>query len=355
MTDRDPDSRLLAVVAELRALARAGAAPAQARARIAAAVGPGVELVHERDAAGDTYHFDAILDEPGGAVVLRYCPDRSMPFALRGAERVSDRDLVRVDGEVLPVEQAIALLDFVWSERPLMRRLLDVCIMQAALRAEPVDLSDGAVQAALDRIRVTNGLFTADQTQRWMAERGLTHEALEDHAADQAAILALRGRVVGARVAAEFAAHRAEYDAATLAQVVLPDDAEHRALVERVLADHLGIAGAIGLAVGAGRSAGEDLAITSVRRRELTGALREAVFERPAGQLHLVRDGGRLALVHVFARRAAELDAATEELIATELFDAWLAERRAAARIVWNWGSADRTEGAVHPSPADPN
>lgn len=352
MIDRDPEIRILAVVAELRALARAGATPAHARARIAAAGGPGVELVHERDAAGDTFHFDAILDEPGGAVAVRYCPDRGMPFALRGAERLSDRDLVQVDGEVLPVEQAIGLLDFVWCERPVMRRLLDVCVIQAALRAEPVEVDASAVQAALDRIRAANGLYRAADTQRWMAERGLTHEALEAHAEDQAAILALRDRVVGPGLAAQFADHRAEYDAATVAQIVLADTPEHRALAERAAVDRLGIAAAIGLAVGAGRAAGDDLAITRVRRRELSGALREAVFERPAEQLHAVRDRDRLVLVHVFARHPAELDGATAELIAAERFDAWLAQRRAAARIVWNWGSADRTDAALAPGPA---
>ncbi|HEY0476223.1 MAG TPA: TIGR04500 family putative peptide maturation system protein [Kofleriaceae bacterium] len=352
MIDRDPDIRILAAVTELRALARAGATPADARARIAAVAGPGAELVHERDAAGPGYHFDAILEEPGGAVTLRYCPDRGMPFALRGAERLSDRDLVEVDGEVLPVAQAIALLDFVWSERPVLRRLLDVCLIQAALRAEPVEVDAAAVQTALDRIRVANGLYSAAETQRWMAERGLSHEALEAHAADQAAILALRDRVVGARLTAELAADRAEYDAATLARIVVPDDAEHHALVERAAAERLGIAAVIGLVVAAGRAApGDDLAIARVRRRELGGALRDAVFERPIGQVHAVRDAGRLVLVHVFARHAAELDGATAELIAAELFDAWLAERRAAARIVWNWGSADRTAAATAPEP----
>jgi putative peptide maturation system protein len=350
MTYRDLDARILNIVAELRALARASAPPATARARIIAAGGPGVDLVHERDPGGASYHFDAILDEPDGAVTVRYCPDRGMPFAVRGAQRMSDRDLVQVDGEVLPVSHAVAMLDFVWSERPVMRRLIDACILQAALRAEPVDLDDGAVQTALDRIRAANGLHSAGDTQRWMAERGMTHEALEAYAEDQAAILALRDRVVGARVAAHFAAHRADHDTATLARVVLPDDARHRALVERVSAERLGLADAIGLAVDAGHVPTHDgTAIARVRRRELTQALRDAVFERAAGRLHVIRDGERLALIHVFAIRPAELDDATFELIAAELFEAWLAERRAAARIEWNWGSADRTWAATSP------
>lgn len=343
----DPDPRIPAVVAELRTLARSGATPAEARTRITAVGGPGVALVYERDARGDSYQFDVIIDEPDGALALRYCPDRGVPFALHGAQRMSDRDLVRVDGEVLSVAQAIALFDFVWSERPLMRRLLDACIIRAALRAEPLELSDEAVQAALDRLRAGNGLHSADATRRWMAERGMTHEAFEAYAEDQAAILTLRDRVIGASVAPQFAAHRADYDAATLARVILPDDAHHRALIERISGERLGLADAIGLAVNGSQVPSDGMAMARVHRRELTQALREAVFERPGGRLHVVRDGERLVLVHVFAIHPAELDDATEELIATELFDAWLAERRAAAWIEWNWGSVDRTQVAA--------
>jgi putative peptide maturation system protein len=339
MNDLDP--RIPAVIAELRNLAQAGATPAVARARIAAAR---VALVNELDACGG-HQFDAIIDQPDGTLVIRCCPDRGVPFALHGAQRMSDRDLVRVDGEVLSVGQAIALLDFVWSERPLLRRLLDSCIVRAVLRAAPSELDDAAVQAALDRIRARNGLYSAEATRRWMAERRMTHEMLEVYAEEQAAILALRDRVVGASVAPHFAAHRADYDVAILARVVIPDDARHRALVEHILAERLGLAAAIGCVVGAARQlAPDELAITRVRRRDLTSALREAVFERPAEHLQAVGDGERLVLVHVLALHPAELDEATAEQIAAELFDAWLAQRRAAARVEWNWGPADRIE-----------
>lgn len=345
MTDLAP--RILAVIAELWNLARSDATLAVARARIAAAGGSGVELVYERDACGG-HQFDAIVDQPDGALVIRCCPDRGVPFALHGAQRLSDRDLVRVDGEVLSVGQAIAMLDFVWSERPLLRRLLDICILRATLRAAPPELDDEAVQTALDRIRAGNGLYSAEATRRWMAERRMTPEMLEAYAEEQAAILALRDRVVGASVAPHFAAHHVDYDAATVAWVVIPNDAGHRSLLEHVLAGRLGFAAAVGLVLGAGRQlAPDELAITRVRRRELTAALREAVFERPAEQLHAISDGEHIILIHVFALHLAELDEATAEEISTELFDAWLAQQRAAARIEWNWGPADRIDIAA--------
>lgn len=344
MTDREPDTLIPIVVATLRDLARSGATPSQAVVRMRTEAGDGVELVYERDPAANASHFDAIIELPDGAVTIRYCPDRGAPFALRGAERLSDRDLVRVDGEVLPVSQAIALLDFIWCERPVMRRLLDVCIIQAALRAKPAELTDDGVQAALDRIRLANGLHDAGETLRWMTERGMTHEMLEAYAEDQAAILALRHRLVGGRIAPHFAMHRAEYDLATFARITFPDDVVHRELIERGLAARTDLATLIGLASSTGSLATQDPpAIVRARRRELSGAQREVVFETAANQLRVIREPQRLTVVQVFARHAAELDDATADLIADELFAEWLAQRRGAARIEWNWGTAERT------------
>lgn len=346
MTAAEGDAVILEVIAALRALSRSSATPAEATAQLRALAGPRIELIHERDAASDRYQFDAIVDLPDGAAVVRYCPDRSAPFILRGAERLGDRDLVQVDGEVLSVSEAIALLDFIWRDRPVMRRLLDACLLQAALRADPVELRDDQVQAALDAIRATNGLYSAEATRRWMAERGITHEALEARAADQAAIRALRDRVVGGAVAGHFAAHHAEYDAATLARVALPDDPEHRARVEHAVARGMELTELLGLVIAAGYAPSMDAPVVArVRRRELTGALRAAVFDAAGGHLRVVREPPRITVVHVFAVHPAELDDATAELIATELFDDWLAQRRGQARIEWNWGTVDRTHG----------
>ncbi len=344
MSAAEGDALIVEVIAALRALSRSSATPAQAAVQLRALAGPRVELVHERDAATDRYQLDAIVELADGAAVVRYCPDRGAPFVLRGAERMTDRDLVQVDGEVMSVSEAIALLDFIWRERPVMRRLLDACLLQAALRADPVELCDDQVQAALDAIRAANGLYSAEATRRWMAERGITHEALEARAADQAAIRALRDRVVGAAVAGHFAAHRAEYDGATLARVALPDDPEHRARVEHAVARGMDLTALLGLAVAAGYAPPEDAPVVArVRRRELTGALCAAVFDAQSGRLHVVREPPRITVVHVFAVHPAELDDATAELIAAELFDDWLAQRRSRARIEWNWGTADRT------------
>ncbi len=340
------DEVMLAVIDELRTLARERIPPAQATPRMRELTRrhdrARVELLFEPDAYGDTCHYDAVIDDADGAVTIRYCPDRGLPFLLRGAERLSDRDLVRVGDQVLKIRDAMALLDFVWSERPLMKRLVDVCLIEAELARHPVELSDEQVQDALDRLRADNGLESAAATLRWMAERGMTHEALERYACDQAAILALRERTVGAQVDAHFAAQGGDHTAATLAHWRIPDDETGRAFVEDIAHRRLALTEATAAWLARAAS-GPTPTIERVLRRELSGPVARAVFEAAPGHLRIVRDPGVITLVHVFAVHPAQLDEATRERIADELFAAWLDQQRGAASIEWNWGHAGRT------------
>ena len=95
------DHFVLAALDELRALARDRIQPEEAERRFrtlaAAHGGVKVELCFEPEAHGDAFHYDAVVDEPEGATTLRHAADRGLPFLLRGAERLADRDLVRVD------------------------------------------------------------------------------------------------------------------------------------------------------------------------------------------------------------------------------------------------------------------
>jgi putative peptide maturation system protein len=323
------DDVVQAVAAELRALAVEEVAPEAALPRMRALgqrLGAPVQLLFSREPYGDGWAYDAVVDEAGGAFVVRYCAERGVPFLLHAAERLGDRELLRVDGQALLVRDAVALLDFVWSERPLMRRLVDVCIIQAELERAPVEVDDAAVQAALDRLRATHGLYDAEATRRWMAERNLTHARLERWAVEQAEILALRDRLVGGDVEAHFAAHAADYDRALVARMTVPADARGRAFAEEVAAARLPLP-----------------AVEELLRGALAPALRRAVFDEPPGPLRVVRDGEALTLVQVESVTRAVLDDATRDRIADELFAAWLGRRRAAARIDWNWGHVERT------------
>src|SRR5262249_25679437 len=157
-------------------------------------------------------HYDTLLHLAGeGTVSLSFCPEQTLPWPLRGVHRWSEKDLVRVNTTVLKVEQAIAYLDFIWNDAPILKRLVHACLIQETLDQDPIPLSDDEMQLALDAFRQVRQLHKAEDTYRWMEQRGLTHEKLERRVAHEARVAKLRDRVTAGRVEAYFETHRADF------------------------------------------------------------------------------------------------------------------------------------------------
>src|SRR5438128_6422622 len=91
----------------------------------------GIDLLVEEQAYDRSLHYDALLYRVGeGTVSLAYCPERAVPWPLRGVHRWSEGDLVRINAKVLQVDQAMACLDFIWDEAPVIERLVNTCLIQ---------------------------------------------------------------------------------------------------------------------------------------------------------------------------------------------------------------------------------
>src|SRR5262249_54074838 len=159
---------------------------------------------------------------------LSFCPLRALPWPLRGLHRWSDADLVRVNGKVLKVDQAMALLDFIWDEARLVERLLNVCLIEEALEREPIELSDAELQREMDAFRSARRLYTAANTHSWMERHGITHRKLEQFVANQAVAARLRERLTAGRVDEAFAARKEEFDTSRIARFDLPDEKSAR-------------------------------------------------------------------------------------------------------------------------------
>jgi putative peptide maturation system protein len=175
---------LLETLDYLMTLVREGARPAEAR------IGFGLlqrlhgdfsmQLLCEEEAYDRSVHYDALLSLPeGGTVSLSYCDDRAKPWPLRGLQRWSEADVVRVNETVLSMDQAVACIDFIWDEASISDRLVNVCLIQEELDRHPVEISDRELQTAMDGFRRARGLFKAADTRRWLERRGLTHHEFE--------------------------------------------------------------------------------------------------------------------------------------------------------------------------------
>ncbi len=342
----------------LQGLARDGVRPEQARQRLHLLQGNSpsisVDLIWEEEAYDQSMHYDVLMHlAQAGTVSLSFCPDRAVPWPLRGVHRWDESVLLRVNRTVMRIDQAIGCLDFIWNEDRIMNRLINVCIIQEELEKNPLELSDAELQHAMDAFRRAHRLCKAEDTLRWMEGRGMTQNKFERLVADQAIVAKLRDKITAGQVDSYFEQHRADFDSACIARIdCLDRESAEQALsqIRSGEADFYEVAQHQAMAAAA-RSGEVSSHFFSVVYRAPDGAeWKSALFSAGREQvIGPVRDGDTYALVRVLVFAPACLDEPTRRTIQTMLFAEWLEEHRKTATIEWFWGTANQTSRTENP------
>jgi len=335
-------------------LARHGASPKEALAALRPLEqkyeGKRIDLIWQAELYDDSVHYDALLAVAGGTVAVSYSPDKALPWPMRGIQRWNDRDLLRVDNIVLEVADAIRFIDFVSDGKRVADSLLDSCVIWAELERDPIPVNARELQAEMDAFRRSRGLFRAEQTAHWLAERGLTEERLRSIATERVQIAKLRDRVSEGRVEEQFDARRADFETARLARITVNAEADAIHLTEEIRAGASFLESAERCFL-AGLVTSRDVFLT-LRRREAP-AQYDAVFVAAAGDLvGPIRDGNGFAVIQVLAREVGSLNDGTREAIKRVLFEEWLTERRRVAKVEWYWGTDALSRGVAAGSSA---
>jgi putative peptide maturation system protein len=300
------------------------------------------ELVWERDPHPGTYHYDALIDDPGGTVSLAFCADDALPWPLRGVRRWADGDLVRVNERLMRVDEVIALIDFIWDHEPLVSTIVDACLLREALEGAKIVPSDEQLQAAFDLFRRRRGLFGAEETTAWMARHGYTLQHLEHYMHDEACAQALRTRVTADMLDPFLAERSRELDLAFLAYLDFDARDSAAAALEALRArrqDFFALATERAAMMRTVGPVGELPFTRALLRRDLDATQQEAVFSAGDGALVGPFDTqGRFRIYRVLGLSPAGRDDATRARAERVMFDDWLAVRRGTARVEWQWG-----------------
>jgi putative peptide maturation system protein len=300
-----------------------------------------VELVWEDQAFDGSLHYDALIRPAGEnkTISVSVCPDDALPWALRGLHRWRDSELLRVNGVTMAVEQAISQLDVLWEKAPLMRRLIDSCIIEGELQRRNVDVDAADVQAAFDTMRRRRGLFTVQALQAWLRDSGVSMAALQDLATKRARATKLRQLVVGTEVESHFATHSRDFDEIKIAFF----ETQSREIAERIAQDvsesRIPLAAAAQLAFVKGL--GNELTFRTLERRNIEEQLGH--IDPTEGRVQVIERDAHFLVVQVLAIQVAERSPATLARVRAALFEEWLAKQRSSARIEWFWGDAQRT------------
>jgi len=336
----------------LSALGQEGVRPVEAQRRLRAvqARHPEIvmELVWEEESYDGSVHYDALLRESDGATLsVSLNRDDGLPWPLRGVRRWSDADLAQVNGEILKIQDAVGLLDFLGQDTPVLQRLVDVCLIRQELAQRPIPLSDAELQRGLDDLRRAHKLHGAADTARWMRARGLTHERLEQLVVDHLTIDRLGERIAEGRVERHFEAQRAQLDTARLARLEFGDEESARRTYRRLCAGELDFFAAAEQAFLAAPKS-ERALFVSLQRSALSEELGAAVFAAtPGSVLEPMRLDDRFVILRVLSLAPAQLDGATRVAIQQQLLEAWLAARREQADVTWFWGTSERATKAA--------
>ncbi len=300
-----------------------------------------LRLIWQREEYDDSLHYDLLINRPDGATVsLSYCPDRMLPWPLRGRRSARDKVLLRVNGSAMNVDRAIAYLDFLWDETRVADRLVDACLMEQELQQAPVGRpTTEEIQRAMDSFRRTRGLLTAAATKDWMARHSLSDADLEQLVSGEATVARLRKRETAGRVAIAFEQNRRQFDSARIVRVLFPSRAVALRMIEEIGAGSDFYAAAERAFTddeGPSPLAGH---FAVVRRGDLAVEMAERVFAASPGSTlgpFATADGHEV--VRLIAVKPAVLDEATVEQAERQLFKDWIEQRRLSAHVEWCWG-----------------
>lgn len=310
----------------------------------------GLNLLSESEVYDNSIHYDALIRMGNaGTVSISYCPEKATPWPLLGVHRWNDADLLRVNGYVLKVDEAIAFLDFVWDEAPIAKQLINQCIIREELARESIVLSDDELQTAVDQFRIARHHHTAEDTLRWLDENGLTHESFEQIVADGCLINKLRARVVGERVEETFQQRRREFDCARVASIKFADEQAALRIAGQIRNEEIDFYSASEICFAQrnvidGVSAG---CFATIQRHQMSAELAEQIFTARPGQLvGPIPTQYGFDLMRILSIVPAQLDSRLRAEIEHVLFEEWLEQRRHDARIEWCWGNARKTAAA---------
>jgi putative peptide maturation system protein len=306
-----------------------------------------LQLIWEEEAFDQSVHYDALLSIPeSGTISLSYCDYRAKPWPLRGVQRWSEKDLLRVNNTVMQVDQAIACMDFIWDETRIVERLVNACLLQEELEKNPIPISNQELQLAMDRFRKARKLHKAEDTYRWMERRGVSYESLERLVEGQALLTKLRDKVVGNRVEEYFDTNSAQFDTTRVARFLVADETSALDMCRRIRSGEIDfLQAAQNHFITAKQSRPPKIELfTTIQRREASPELRESLFQsEPGSILGPVREENGYVILRVLSMVRATLDDATRDAIKNILFEEWLEKRRRTASIEWLWGNASNT------------
>lgn len=299
-----------------------------------------IDLIWQEEAYDESIHYDLLLRSPDvGTISLSVAPKNSLPWPLRGVQRSREQDFLKVNNMIFTVGDTVARLDFLWNEKPLTDRFVTECLIYEALDEHPIDISDAELQEALNAFRTEHKLYRAQDTYRWIADRGITHEKLESLVLEHTKVAKLRERLTASRVSSYFEQHRTDFESVRVVQITFKNEASAIKAREQIASNILSFYDLLEQNFISTQASQIENSFKVIQRGQMPSEIEDRVFSALPGDIlgPLEAETGYM-LLRILSFQPACLDGTTTMKIQQSLFKEWLVERRAKATVEWNWG-----------------
>lgn len=292
-----------------------------------------VRLVPDRPPTRLDVDYDLLLTSAEGTLALSWRGDDGVPWLVEYADHWASNLVVSVNNRRITVQQALLALRVSPLARvDLLTQLVDLQLLLQAAERDGSAMADDEVQRAADLLRRELRLHSAADTRAWLESFGLSVDQFEAMATAMARTRKALARIAEERVERYFHDHIADFDRVRLLIA--------RVRHEECAHELAGVARAVGLLRAAASRLGSDgpscgeAVLGSRHAIELPAAFRSAGDGELVGP---VQDGQDHLVGEIFGREPARLDPCTRDRIQGLVFEAWLAEERERADVVWHW------------------
>jgi putative peptide maturation system protein len=337
------EKAVLDAIPFLQALPRTRALVETVRARLegfrAAHPGVGVELVVDNPPGCPDVDFDLLLQyDPQGTVAVGWRPDTGNPWSVQYSEHWASSLVLSVNEFDVTIQEALQALRVSHeAESDLPTRLVNYCLISAAIITDPPPVSDAELQAAADGFRAARGLHSTETTRRWLSEAGLSVDRFEGLLKTTVQARKLRDRITTDCVSDYFSTHSASLAKITalrahaVSEDLLPDltgpDFTTDSVVDRVIAS-----------ASMENSSRSRICIETGFHPKVLPSIPPEAAVPPAGTcIGPVRHGGEYWCGRILKRFPPRLNQETSAFIQERLFASWLDGELSRARIAWHW------------------
>lgn len=291
-------------------------------------------LLVNRTPGARSVEYDLLLTDPGGSTIaLSVSADDRSPWSVSFADHWAANFVVTINDQNVTIQQVLREIALTQTNFPhMMTQIVDHILEAQALQPGEESVSSAEIQREVDAFRRFHGLLTSAETVEWLKAHAMTKPELGQLAASLILAKRIRTRISDARLGAEFAEHKTDYERMTTAMARLRSEGAANDLTRR--AHQVGVLAAAEEALMAAEADVIDATVATNYASELQPLVRMGRAGQVIGPF---LDGNCWVVAQVHRRESAVLDLETIERVRGNVLEVWLRERRAAAAITWHW------------------